>query len=53
MPLNVIHNLNHKQPGKLVIPFLNVGHTDIKLLKNTILGSLNPMDNVNSVQEVS
>ena len=33
MPLNVIHNLNHKQPGKLVIPLLNVGHIDIKLPK--------------------
>ena len=53
IPLDVIHNLNHKQPGELVIPLLNVGHTDVKLLKNTILGSLNPIDNVDSVHEVS
>ena len=51
--LNLIHNLNHKQPGELVIPLLNAGCTDIKLLKNTILGSLKPMDNVNSIHEVS
>ena len=34
IPLNVIHNLNLKQPGELVIPLLNVGHIDIKLPKN-------------------
>ena len=33
IPLYVIHNLTHKQLGELVIPLLNVGHTDIKLLK--------------------
>ena len=33
IPLNVIHNFNHKQPGELVIPLLSVGHTDIKLPK--------------------
>ena len=53
IPLNVIHNLNHKQPGELVIHLLNVGHTDIKLFKNTILGSLNQIDNVDSIHEVS
>ena len=24
IPLDVMHNLNHKQPGKLLIPLLNV-----------------------------
>ena len=31
--LDVTHNLNHKQPGKLVIPLLNVAHTNVKLPK--------------------
>ena len=53
IPVNVIHNLNHKQPDELVIPLLNVGHIDIKLPKNTILGSSNQMDNLKSVHEVS
>ena len=53
IPLNVIHNLNHKQPGELIIPLLNVGHTDVKLPKNTILGSINLVDNVDSIHEVS
>ena len=51
--LDVIHNLNHKQPGELVIPLLHVGHTDVKLLKNTILGSFNQINNVYSIHEVS
>ena len=53
IPLDVILNLNHKQPGKLIIPLLNVGHTTAKLPKNTILGSINQIDNVDSVHEVS
>ena len=31
--LDVAHNLNHKQPGKLLIPLLNVAHKDVKLPK--------------------
>ena len=37
----------------LVIPLLLVGHTDVKLFKNTVLGSLNQIDNVDSIHEVS
>ena len=32
IPLDVLHNLNHKQPGDLIIPLLNKGQTDVKLL---------------------
>ena len=53
IPLDVIDNLNHKQPGELVVPLLHVGHADVELPKNTILGSLNQIDNVDSVLEVS
>ena len=53
IPLDVIDNLNHKQPGELVIPLLHVGHANVELPKNTILGSHNPIDNVDSVLEVS
>ena len=34
----------------MVIPLLNIMNTVIKLLKNTILGSVNRVDNVDSVQ---
>ena len=50
--LDVIHNLNHKQPGELVIQLLNVGHTNVKLLKNTILGSFNQINYVYCIHEV-
>ena len=36
IPLDVLHNLNNKQPQELIMPLLNVANTDIKLLKNTI-----------------
>ena len=48
-----MHNLNHKQPGELIVPLLNIAQTDVKLLKNTVLGSLNQLDNVDSIHEVS
>ena len=36
-----------------MIPLLNVAHTDVKLPKNTILGSINQVNDVDSIQEVS
>ena len=38
IPLDVLHNINHKQPHELIIPILNMANTDVKLLKNTVLG---------------
>ena len=51
--LDVTHNLDHKQPDELLIPLLNVAHKDVKLPKNTILGSINQIHDMDSVQEVS
>ena len=51
--LDVMHNLNHKQPGELIVPLLNIAQTDVKLLKDTVLESLNRLDNVDSMHEVS
>ena len=53
IPLDVTHNLNHKQPDELLIPLLNVAHKDVKFPNNTILGSINQIHDVNSTQEVS
>ena len=36
-----------------MIPLLNVGHIDVKLPKNTILGSINQIDNLESIHAVS
>ena len=50
IPLDVLHNIEHKQPQEMLIPLLNVMNTVIKLPKNTILGSINKVDNVENVQ---
>ena len=46
IPLDVLHNIQHKQPQEMLILLLNVMHTVVKLHKNTILGSINKVDNV-------
>ena len=33
IPLDVLNNINHKQPHELIIPLLNMALTDVKLLK--------------------
>ena len=53
IPLDMLHNLNHKQPHELMIPLLNMAHTDVKLLKNTVLGLFSRVDNVDYIHEVS
>ena len=50
IPLDVLHSIEHKQPQEMLIPLLNVMNTVVKLPKNTILGSMNKVDNVDSVQ---
>ena len=40
IPLDVLHNIKNKQPQELIIPLLTTANTDIKLLKNPILGSI-------------
>ena len=32
IPLDVMLNLNHKQPGELIVPLLNIAQADVKLL---------------------
>ena len=51
--LDVTHNLNHKNPSKLLIPLLNISNKEVKIPKNTILGSINPINDVDAIQEVS
>ena len=53
IPLDVWHNIKNKQPQELIIPLLNTANTDIKCLKNTILGSIVRVDNVECVENVS
>ena len=51
--MDVLHNINNKQPQDLIIPILNIANTHIKLLKNTILGSLTRVSNIDSIQNIS
>ena len=50
IPLDVLHNIEHKQPQEMLIPLLNVMNSVVKLPKNTILGSITKVDNVENVQ---
>ena len=52
IPLDVLHNIVHKQPWELLIPLLNVMNSVVILLKNTILGSITKVDNVENVQNI-
>ena len=52
IPLDVVHNINHKQPQELIIPILNIANTDVKLLKNTVLGLLTRVKDINSIHDV-
>ena len=51
--LDVTHNLNHKHPNKLLIPLLNMSNKEVKIPKNTLLGSISPINDVDTIQEVS
>ena len=53
IPLDVLHSINHKQPHELIIPIVNIARTDIKLLKNTVLGLLTRVNNIDSIHNVS
>ena len=53
IPLAVLHSINNKRPQELIIPILNIANTDIKLLKNTVLGSLTRVSNIDSIQNIS
>ena len=53
IPLDVLHIINNKQLQELIISLLNVANTDIKLPKNTALGSLTRVSNIDSIQNVS
>ena len=46
IPLDVSHNIEHKQPQEMLIPLLNVMNSVVKLPKNTILGSITKVDNM-------
>ena len=53
IPLDVLHNIEHKQPQEMPIPLLSVMNSVVKLPKYTILGSITKVDNVENVQSTN
>ena len=53
IPLDITHNLNHKYPSKFLTPLLSISNKEVKIPKNTNLGSINPINDVDDIQEVS
>ena len=52
VPPDITHKLNHKHPSELLIPLLNISHNEVKVPKNTSLGSVNSITDVDTIQEV-
>ena len=53
IPLDVSHNIKNKQSQELIIPILHKADMDIKLFKNTILGSITRVNNVECIKNIS
>ena len=52
IPLDVLHNIEHKQPQEMLIPLLNIMNAVVKLPKNTILGSITKVNKAENVQHM-
>ena len=53
IPLDVLHNIQQKQCQEMLVLLLNTINSVIKLLKNTVLGSITKVDNAEYVQNIS
>ena len=52
IPLDVLHNIQNKQPPEMLVPLLNTMNSVVNLLKNTILGAITMLDNAEYVQNI-
>ena len=52
IPLDIIHNVHHKQLQEILILILNTSTYVVKLPKNTILGSITEVDVSNTVYSI-
>ena len=52
IPLDVLHNIQHKQPQEILIPILNTMNSVVKLQKNTVIGSITKLDNAEYLQHI-
>ena len=52
IPLDVLHNIEHKQLLEMLILLLNIMNSVMKLPKNTILGSITKVNSTENVQHM-
>ena len=52
IPLDILHNIQHKQLQEMLIPILNTSTYVVKLPKNTILGSATEVDATNTIYSI-
>ena len=52
IPLDILHNVHHKQPQEMLIPILNTSTYIVKLSKNTVLGSITEVDASNTIYNI-
>ena len=52
IPLDVLQNIQHKQPQEMLIMLLNTMNSVVKLQKSTVLGSITKVDNAEYVQNM-
>ena len=53
IPLDILHNIQHKQLQEMLIPILNTSTYIVKLPKNTVLGSITEVDATNTIYSIS
>ena len=53
IPLDVLHNIQNKQPQEMLVPLLNMVNSVVKLPKHTVLGSITNVNNAEYVQNMS
>ena len=52
IPLDILHNVHHKQLQEMLIPILNISTYVVKLPKNTLLGSITEVDESSTVYSI-
>ena len=51
--LDVLHSVENRQPQEIIILLLNTVNTDVKLLKNTVLGMITKVENIECIENIS
>ena len=53
IPLDVLHDVQNKQPQEMLVLLLNMVNSVVKLPKNTVLGSITKVNDAEYVQNIS